>query len=135
MVKKENESLWPACTPLEKKHKVPSKTGFKGMSWDHVTKQIKRRNSAHREGEGSNIVENSRLRKKQIAFALKSLVYLDLCFVQGNTYRSICMLIHSHIKVVKYHLLKMISLFFGIIFVSLSKKKNQVSQGGDGTRL
>ena len=44
-------------------------------------------------------------------FMLRSLIYLDLSFVQGDKYESIWILLHADIQFDQYHLLKMLSFF------------------------
>ena len=44
-------------------------------------------------------------------FTLRSLIHLDLNFVQGDRYGSICILLHADIQLDQHHLLKMFSLF------------------------
>jgi hypothetical protein len=60
-------------------------------------------------------------------FMLRSLIHLDLSFVQSERYRCIFILLHADIQIDQHHFLKMFSLFqlfsFGF-FV-----KNQVSIG------
>jgi hypothetical protein len=43
-----------------------------------------------------------------ICFILRTLTYLDLIFVQGGKYRSIYILLHAHIYLDQYHLLKIL---------------------------
>ena len=47
-------------------------------------------------------------------------IYLDLSFVQGDRYASICIILHAD-TYFKCSLLKMISLLHSIVLVSLSK--------------
>ena len=54
-------------------------------------------------------------------FMLRSLIYLDLSFVQGDKYGSICVLLNAEIQWYQHHLLKMLSLFHCIFLASLSK--------------
>ena len=44
-------------------------------------------------------------------FILRSLIQLDLSFVQGDKYGPICILLHADIQLDQHHLLKMFSLF------------------------
>ena len=44
-------------------------------------------------------------------FMFRSLVHMDLSFVQGNRYGSIHIFLHAHIKLDQHHLLKMVSCF------------------------
>ena len=70
----------------------------------------------------------SSIRFSVFGFMLKSLIHLDLSFVQGDKYGSICILLHADFQSDQHHLVKMLSFFplydFGF-FV-----KNQVSIGG-----
>jgi hypothetical protein len=61
------------------------------------------------------------------SFMLRSLIHLDLSFMQGNSYGSIFILQLADIKLDQRHLLMMLSFFHHIILASLSK--NQVSIG------
>ena len=58
-------------------------------------------------------------------FMLKSLIHMDLSFVQDEKYGSMCILLHADIQLDQHHLLKMLSFFpfypFGFLV------KNQVS--------
>ena len=54
-------------------------------------------------------------------FMLRSLIHLNLSFVQGDKYGSICILLHADIQVDQHHLLKMFSLFHCMVLGSLSK--------------
>ena len=60
-------------------------------------------------------------------FMLRSLIHLDLSFVQGDKYGSICILLHADIQLDQHHLLKMLSFFHCMVLASLSK--SQVSVG------
>ena len=42
---------------------------------------------------------------------LRSLIDLDLSFIQCDRYRSICILLHADIQLDQYHILKMLSFF------------------------
>jgi hypothetical protein len=44
-------------------------------------------------------------------FMLRSLIHLDLSFVQGDRCGSICILLHADIQLEQHHLLKMLSSF------------------------
>jgi hypothetical protein len=44
-------------------------------------------------------------------FMWRSLIYLDLIFVQGNNIGSICILLHADLQLSQHHLLKMLSFF------------------------
>ena len=50
---------------------------------------------------------------------LRSLIHLDLGFVQGNRYESICFFLQADIQLCQYHLLKMLSVFYRIILAPL----------------
>ena len=52
---------------------------------------------------------------------LRSLIHLDLSFVQGDKYGSICILLHADIQLDQHHLLKMLSFFHCMVLASLSK--------------
>ena len=59
------------------------------------------------------------------SFMLKSLIHLDLSFVQGDKYGSICTFLHADIQLDKDHLLKILSFFHCMVLVSLSPIKCQ----------
>ena len=63
----------------------------------------------------------SNLRFSVVRFILVSLIHLDLTFVYGDNYESICILLHDGIQLCQYHLLKMFSFFYWMILASLSK--------------
>jgi hypothetical protein len=65
----------------------------------------------------------SSIRFSQPYFTLRSLTQLDLSFVQGDRYGSICILLHADIQLDHHHLLKMLSFFHCIVLASLSKIK------------
>ena len=54
-------------------------------------------------------------------FMLRSLIHLNLSFVQGDKYGSTCIFLHAYIQVVQHHFLKMFTLFHCMVLVSLSK--------------
>jgi hypothetical protein len=56
-------------------------------------------------------------------FILRSLVYLDLSFVQGNRHGSVCNFLHADIQLVQQQLSKMLSHFHCMVLASLSKIK------------
>lgn len=56
-------------------------------------------------------------------FKLRFLVHLDLSFVHGYKYGSICILLYTDIQLDQCHLLKMRSLFHCMVLASLSKSK------------
>lgn len=63
-------------------------------------------------------------------FMLTLLIHLDLSFMQGNMYESICFPLHTDIQLEQHHLLNILyfsSPLFGFDF--FVKKKNQVSWG------
>jgi hypothetical protein len=51
----------------------------------------------------------SSIRFSILCFMLKSLIYLDMSFVQGDTYGSICILLHADRQLDQDSLLKMLS--------------------------
>ena len=53
----------------------------------------------------------SSIRFSVIGFMLRPLIHLDLSFVHGDRYGSICILLHDNIQLYQHHLLKMISFF------------------------
>jgi hypothetical protein len=54
---------------------------------------------------------------------LRSMIHLDLRFVQSEKYGSIFILLHTDSQLKEHHLLKMLSFFHCIFLVSLSKIK------------
>ena len=56
---------------------------------------------------------------------LRSLIHLELSFVQGGKYGSVFVLLYADIQFKQHHLLKMLS-FFQCVFLTSSLKKNQV---------
>ena len=56
-------------------------------------------------------------------FRLRSLIHLDLSFVQGDKNGSICILLHADCELNQNHLLKMLSFFPWMVLVPLSKIK------------
>jgi hypothetical protein len=55
-------------------------------------------------------------------FMLRSLIHLDLSFVQGERYGSICILLNADIQLDQHRLLKMLSFFFHcMVLLFLSK--------------
>ena len=56
-----------------------------------------------------------------VGFILRSLIHLDLSFLHGDRYGSICILLYVDIQLCQHHLLKMLSFFHCIILASLSK--------------
>ena len=65
----------------------------------------------------------SAIRFSVSSFMLRSLVHLELNFVQGDKYGSIFILLHSDSQLDQHHLLKMFSFFYCIFLASLSKIK------------
>jgi hypothetical protein len=57
------------------------------------------------------------------SFMWRSLIYLDLSFVQGDKNGSICILLHADLQLDQHHLLKMLSFFHYMFLASLSKIK------------
>ena len=56
-------------------------------------------------------------------FRWRSLIHLDLSFVQGDKNGSICILLHADCELNQNHLLKMLSFFPWMVLVPLSKIK------------
>jgi hypothetical protein len=56
-------------------------------------------------------------------FMWRSLIHLDLSFVQGDKNGSSCILLHDNRQLSQYHLLKMLSLFHWMVLAPLSKIK------------
>jgi hypothetical protein len=56
---------------------------------------------------------------------LKSLIHLDLNFVQDDRYGSIYVLLHAYTQLVQQYFLKMFSFFHCMVLTSLSKIKCQ----------
>jgi hypothetical protein len=54
-------------------------------------------------------------------FMLRSLIHVDLSFVQGDTCRSICVLLHANIQLDQHHLLKTHSFFHCTILAFYTK--------------
>ena len=52
-------------------------------------------------------------------FILRSLIHMDLTFVPGNRYGSICILLHVDIQLDQHNLLKVISFFHQMLLASL----------------
>lgn len=52
---------------------------------------------------------------------LRSLIHLDSSFVHGNTYESICILLHVDIQLCEHHVLKPLSFLDCTFLASLSK--------------
>jgi hypothetical protein len=61
---------------------------------------------------------------KMSAFMLRSLIHLDLSFVQGYRYASICIFLHADIQLDQHHLLKILSFFHHMVFGFLIKKSS-----------
>ena len=53
----------------------------------------------------------------------RSLIHLDLSFVQGYKNGSICILLHDNCQLSQHHLLKMLSFFHWMVLAPLSKFK------------
>jgi hypothetical protein len=66
----------------------------------------------------------SPIRFRVSGFMLRSLIYLDLTFIQGNKYGSICILLHADIHLSQHHLLKTLS--FSIVWFWLLCQKSSV---------
>ena len=56
-------------------------------------------------------------------FMLRSLIHLDLSFMQGDKYGSVYVLLHADIQLYQHNLLKMLSFFHCMVLASLSKIK------------
>ena len=65
----------------------------------------------------------SSIRFGESGFMLRSLIHLDLSFVQGDKYGSMCILLHEDIQLDRHNLLKMLSFFCCLVLASLSKMK------------
>ena len=63
----------------------------------------------------------SSIRFSVVRFILRPLIHLDLRFVRGDRYGPIFILLQVDIQLCQQHLLKMLSFFHCIFFVSLSK--------------
>jgi hypothetical protein len=66
---------------------------------------------------------------------LRSLIYLDLSFVQGDRYGSIFIFLHTDSKVDQvdqHHLLKMLSFFHYLIQEKEGKSLEVIDTGGGG---
>ena len=63
------------------------------------------------------------------SFMFRALIYLDLSFVQGDSYGSICILLHDDFQLNLHYLAKMQSLFHRMFLYSLSKIR--CSQGNN----
>ena len=60
-------------------------------------------------------------------FTLRSLIHLDLSFLQGDKYGSICILILAGCQLNQHHLLRMLSFFFFLSYGFSFLVKSQVS--------
>jgi hypothetical protein len=58
------------------------------------------------------------------SFTLRSLIHLDLSYVQGDKYGSVCIILHADIQLDQQHLLKMLSLFFVVWFWIFCQKSS-----------
>jgi hypothetical protein len=63
----------------------------------------------------------SSIRLSVASFMLRPLIHLDLSFVKGDKYGSIFILLHVDLQLDQYHLLKMFSFFYCMVWASLSK--------------
>jgi len=54
---------------------------------------------------------------------VRSFIHLELNFMQGDRFRSVCIHLHAALQFVQHHLLKMLSFIQHIYLVSLSKIK------------
>jgi hypothetical protein len=59
---------------------------------------------------------------------LRSLIHLNLSFMQGDKYGFMFILLHEDVQVAQHHLLKMLSFFYCVVF-GFFIQKNQVSTG------
>jgi hypothetical protein len=69
------------------------------------------------------ISQFSSIRFSISGFMLSSLFHLQLNFVQGDKYRSICILLHVDLLLDQHHLFMMVSFIQCMILASLSKIK------------
>ena len=69
----------------------------------------------------------SSIRFSVSGFMLRSLIHLDLSFVQGDRYGSICILLHADIQLDWHQLLKD-AFFFPLCVISVFFIRNQVSR-------
>jgi hypothetical protein len=65
----------------------------------------------------------SSIRFNESGFMLRSLIHLDLSFVQGDKYGSTFIFLHTDSQLDQYYLLKMLSFFHCIFLAALSKIK------------
>ena len=63
----------------------------------------------------------SSVRFSVVGFMLRSLDHLELSFIHGDRYESICLLLHVDIQLCQYQFLKILCFFHFIILASLSK--------------
>ena len=54
-------------------------------------------------------------------FMWRSLIHLDLSFLQGDKNRSMCILLHANCQLSQHHLLKTLSFFHWMVLAPLSK--------------
>jgi hypothetical protein len=66
-------------------------------------------------------------------FILRSLIHFDLSFVQGDSYGTICIILHAHIQLDQPHLLKMI--FFFLVWFFLLCQKSSVHRFMSGSSV
>jgi hypothetical protein len=53
-------------------------------------------------------------------FLWRSLIHLDLSFVQGDKNGSICIVLHDNRQLYQHHLLKMLSFFYWMVLAPLT---------------
>jgi hypothetical protein len=56
---------------------------------------------------------------KENGFMMRSVIHLDLSFVQSYRCGSLCILLQADIQLVQHHLLKILSFFYHIFLASL----------------
>jgi hypothetical protein len=55
------------------------------------------------------------------SFKLRTSIHLDLSFVQGDKYGSICIPLHSDLQLSQHHLMKMFSLSHSVVWLLFKK--------------
>jgi hypothetical protein len=60
---------------------------------------------------------------------LMTLIYLDLSFIHGDKYDFFCIILYAHMQLEQRYLFKMLSVFYCIIFASLSEIKSKYVNG------
>ena len=64
---------------------------------------------------------------------LRSVIYLDLSFVQGDNYVSICILLHADIQLDQHHLLNLFSIVWFWLLCQRSSDYSVVAMDELGT--